>query len=147
MTPGLSRGSYDRACMALRRSKQPDYRGELQAEVMAAVWRLGEATVEETRGELRGPREPAYTTVQTVMNRLVERGLLGRDRRGHAYVYRARVNEADFLARTIGERLAGASPAARQTALLNLLGDLEPEELQEVARYTRRIQRRRAEER
>lgn len=133
--------------MALRRGKQPDYSGELQADVMSAIWRLGDATVEETRGELRGPREPAYTTVQTVMNRLADRGLLARDRRGHAYVYRARVNEADFLVRTIGERLADASPAARRTALLNLLGDLKPDELQEVARYTRRIQRARAEER
>lgn len=136
--------------MALRRNKRPaervpDYRGELQAEVMAAVWRIGEANVDDVREKLKGPREPAYTTVQTVMNRLAERGLLERERRGRAYTYKARVSEADFLARAIGERLSGASPAARRTALLNLLGDLEPEELQEVARYTRRIQRARAE--
>jgi predicted transcriptional regulator len=130
--------------MARGRDPHADYSGELQAEVMTTVWRLGEARVERVRAELPTGRSAAYTTVQTVMNRLVDRGLLTRERRGPAYAYRAVVSEGDFYSRAIGRRLAEASPGARRTALLNLLGDLQPEDLDEVARYAQRIRRARA---
>jgi predicted transcriptional regulator len=133
--------------MARAPDPHADYSGELQAEVMATVWRLGEARVEQVRTELPRGRSAAYTTVQTVMNRLVDRGLLTRERRGQAYTYRAVVSEGDFYSRAIGKRLAEASPGARRAALLNLLGDLQPEDLDEVARYAQRIRRARAAER
>jgi predicted transcriptional regulator len=132
--------------MAAKRDAPAEYRGELQSEVMAIVWRRREARVEDVRAELPVDRSAAYTTVQTVMNRLVERGLLSRQRSGQAFVYRPAVTEADFVSRAIGRRLSEASPDARRSALLNLIGDLEAEDLDEVARYARRIRRARAEE-
>ncbi|MBA2637249.1 MAG: BlaI/MecI/CopY family transcriptional regulator, partial [Solirubrobacterales bacterium] len=72
--------------------------------------------------------------------------LLGRERQGRAYTYRASQDEADFLSGAIGDRLAEASPGARRSVLINLLGDLQPEDLDEVARYTRRIRRARTDE-
>lgn len=108
---------------------------------MAAIWKLGEARVEDVRSTQPPRRRSGYTTIQTVMNRLVERGLLTRKRQGAAYVYRARYDEADYLSRTIGDRLADASPAARKAALLNLVGQLERGELDEVARLANRIRR------
>jgi predicted transcriptional regulator len=113
---------------------------------MAAMWRLGEATVEDVRREQPGKRRSAYTTVQTVMNRLVERGLLDRERRGSAYVYRPRYAEADYVSRAISERLESASPPARRAALVSLVGSLEPGELDEVSRYANRIRRARGKE-
>ena len=108
---------------------------------MAAVWRLGEAKVEDVRREQSKSRHSAYTTIQTVMNRLVDRGLLVRERRGNAYVYKPSFAEGDYLARAIGERLASASPDARRAALMNLVGDLEPADLDELSRYANRIRR------
>jgi len=108
---------------------------------MAAVWRLGEAKVEDVRAEQPGRQRSAYTTIQTVMNRLVERGLLERRRHGNAFVYRARFDEAEYLARAIGGRLAEASPKARMTALHELVGGLDREDLDELARYANRIKR------
>ena len=110
---------------------------------MAAVWKLGEAKVEDVRAQRSTRDRLAYTTVQTVMNRLAERGLLTRERSGNAFVYSARYGEADFLAERIGERLAEASPDARRQALVSLIEDLEPGELDEVARLTARIKRER----
>lgn len=126
--------------------KALDFSGDLQSEVMAAVWRLGEARVDDARAALPGRRTPAYNTVQTVMNRLVERGLLERERRGNAYVYRATFEEAEYLARAINTRLASASPAARRAALVNLVGELEREDLDDLARYANRIRRARGRE-
>lgn len=58
---------------------------------------MAEATAAGTPAdELRGGR--------TVLNRLVERGLLVRERSGRAFVYRPKVDEAEYVARSIGER-------------------------------------------
>jgi len=129
--------------MPKRNAPDLDFRGDLQTQVMTAVWKLGEATVDDVRGEQPRRRRSAYTTIQTVLNRLVERGLLLRERRGRAFMYRPRVEESEYLARSIGDRLAGASPAARRAALFNLVDDLEPGELEEVARRAKEIKRRR----
>jgi predicted transcriptional regulator len=128
--------------MASPGDEKLDLRGDLQAEVMAAVWRLGEVKVEDVRASQPRRRRSAYTTVQTVMNRLVDRGLLERQRRGNAFVYRARYDEAEYLSRAITSQLAGASPSARRAALVNLVGDLAPGDLAEIARYANRIRRR-----
>ncbi len=110
---------------------------------MAAVWKLGEARVDDVRKLQARRRRSAYTTLQTVMNRLVDHGLLSRERRGSAFYYRATYDEADYVARTISERLASASPDARREALVHLVGSLETVELDELTRYASRIRKRR----
>ena len=132
--------------MSQGKRRETRERGDLQAEVMATVWRLGEAKVDDVR-EAQPPAErSAYTTLQTVMNRLVERGLLTRERQGKTYVYSPEHEEAEYLAQTIGERLADASPTARRAALVNLVGQLGETDLDEVARYANRIRRARKKE-
>jgi predicted transcriptional regulator len=120
-----------------------DLRGSLQAEVMRAMWRLDEATVDDVRATLPRSRRAAYTTIQTVMNRLLDRGLLDRKRRGKAFVYRARYPESELVARAIRERLKGASADARTPALLSLIEGLKEEELGELATYANKVRRER----
>ena len=130
----------ERKLIALaRRKEQLDFRGDLQAEVMSVVWKLGEAKVEDVRAAQR--KGLAYNTIQTVMNRLFERGLLKRELRGNAFVYSARYDEGAYLARSIGDRLKSASPDARREALHNLVGELAPDDLAELSRYANRIKR------
>jgi BlaI family transcriptional regulator, penicillinase repressor len=120
-----------------------DVRGSLQAEVMRAMWRLDEATVDDVRATLPRSRRAAYTTIQTVMNRLLDRGLLDRKRRGKAFVYRARYSESELVARAMRERLKGASADARTPALLSLIEGLKKEELDELATYANKVRRER----
>ena len=120
-----------------------DLRGDLQEEIMRIVWRLGEATVDDVRAAQPKRHRCAYTTIQTVLNRLVDRELLERERRGKAFVYRAAYDESELLARSIGRRLAGASVDARRAVLLNLVEALDAEELDDVARLANRIKRER----
>ncbi len=61
--------------------------GDLQKEVMEIVWRLGEAGVHQVRDQLTGEREPAYTTVLSVMQKLEKAGWLTHRHDGRAYVY------------------------------------------------------------
>ena len=127
--------------MSGRKAQGIDFSGDLQSQVMTAIWRLGEATVDDVLGTQPRRGRPAYTTVQTVMSRLWERGLLERERRGQAFVYRPKLDEGSYLAKTIARRLEGASPEARRAALVNLVGELDPSDLDELAKYANKIRR------
>ena len=110
---------------------------------MGALWRLGSGTVEDVRNAMPAHYRGAYTTVQTVLNRLASRDLLSRTRIGNAIVYRPAVSEAEYLQRLIQRTLSGASSAARQVALAQLIGDLESDELADIQRLAHDIDRRR----
>ena len=110
---------------------------------MRALWRLGQGTVEDIRGALPRKSRGAYTTVQTVLNRLSDRGLLERQRRGTAIVYVPRLSEAQYLSRSLNETLAGASSEARQAALAGIVGDLDPDELKAIRARAKEVGRRR----
>jgi predicted transcriptional regulator len=112
---------------------EPAIQGELQAQAMAALWRLGAGTVEQVRGELPSRYRGAYNTVQTILNRLSERGLLAREREGRGYVYRPLLTEAEYLSGSIRRTLAGA----RQAALASIIGGLRPDELAELEALAR----------
>lgn len=115
--------------------------GELQSQIMATLWRLESGTVEEVRGGLPPRYRGAYTTVQTVLNRLAERGMLSRRKRGNAIEYHPTMTEAQYLSRTIRRTLATASSDARQIALAELLGTLKSDELSELQRRASTIER------
>ena len=117
--------------------------GELQSQIMAALWRLGSGTVEQVRSELPPRYRGAYNTVQTVLVRLTDRGLLAREKVGAAYEYRPRVSEDEYLSQSIARTLAGASSDARQAALARLIGDLRPNELSDLQRLAKEIGTRR----
>jgi predicted transcriptional regulator len=122
---------------------QAPLQGELQIQIMAALWRIEAGTVEEVRMALPARYRSAYNTVQTVLNRLSERGLLRRNRRGSAYIYTPAISEADYLTRSIKQSLAGASSDARETALAQLIGSLDESELAALRRRGKEVARRR----
>jgi predicted transcriptional regulator len=113
--------------------------GELQMQVMAALWRLERATVEDVRRALPPRHRGAYTTVQTTLQRLYERGLLTRTKESYAFVYEPVLSEAEYLSLSIEQTLAGASREARHGALARLIGGLRKDELEDVQRRARKI--------
>ncbi len=60
--------------------------GPLEYGVMSALWTDGPATVRQIRQHF--PRA-AYTTLMTTLDRMSKKGLLSRERRGRAFIYRA----------------------------------------------------------
>jgi predicted transcriptional regulator len=121
----------------------PQITGDLQAQIMAALWRLESGTVEQVRSALPTRYRGAYTTVQTVLNRLAERGLLARDKDGNAIVYTPKLTEAQYVSRSIEQTLAGASTHARQAAIAQLIGDLDRDEIATIRRRARDLERKR----
>jgi predicted transcriptional regulator len=85
--------------MAKRRKKPvPPPLHELEAAVMAEVWRQEEVTVREVLEALnQGPKQRAYTTIMTIMSRLDEKGLLRRRRVGKTDVYWSAMSREEYL--------------------------------------------------
>lgn len=74
--------------------------GELESEVMEIVWHSpSPISVRDVTENLQHKRQIAYTTVMTIMGRLVEKGLLKRSISGKAYTYQPVYTKEKFLTR------------------------------------------------
>jgi len=104
--------------------------GELEASIMEAVWRAGEASVQEVRDAL-GP-DHNYKTVMTVMNRLVEKRLLARHRLSKAFIYSAVEERQSFLDRVshgVAAGLVRDFGASAIAQFVDAVDELSPEDL------------------
>jgi predicted transcriptional regulator len=99
----------------MARGKQRAILGPLEAEVMEVVWGSdGPVAVRAMLQRLnRGRRQQlAYTTVMTVMARLVEKEVLSRRRDGRGYVYEATVSDpAEIAVRSVVREYGDAALA------------------------------------
>jgi predicted transcriptional regulator len=101
--------------------------GELERAIMEVVWAAdspvtGRAVVDELTRE----RPMAYTTVLTVMDRLVRKGMLTRQRHGRAHTYQAATSRAadtaDLMASVLG------SSDDRSAVLLQFVEQIPPDQ-------------------
>ena len=119
-------------------------RGEL--EVLKVLWEHGPATVREVQDALAEKgRELAYTTVQTVLNRLVGKRLATDQRGDVAIRYRARVVRETFLKKRLGGLLGELYDEATGPLVLDLLkqGRLTDDELTELSSLVKDLAARR----
>jgi predicted transcriptional regulator len=68
----------------------------LELECMKALWAQGEASVAQIRAHINGGngRALAYTTIETIMDRLTRKGAVSRRKVGRAHVYSAQYESA-----------------------------------------------------
>jgi predicted transcriptional regulator len=79
--------------------------GERELDILQALWRLRSATVAEVQAALfEVGHEVAYTTVQTMLNRLEAKGYVARDGSDRAHRYRPRLKETTTVGGAV-ERL------------------------------------------
>ncbi|MGH3857789.1 MAG: BlaI/MecI/CopY family transcriptional regulator, partial [Pseudonocardiaceae bacterium] len=97
--------------------------GELETGVMAAVAAAAvPVTVHEVGQTVDA--ELSHTAVHTILNRLVDKGLLERDKTGRRHVYRPAANAATVVAHQMDALLhRGPSRAAVLRSFLSALGE------------------------
>ena len=86
---------------------------KLEMEIMEAVWSLGSASVREIQEQLPERRRPAYTTVQTIIYRLEQKGAVRRVKKiGNAHIFEAVITRTAAHTRLINDLLQvfGGSP-------------------------------------
>lgn len=71
--------------------------GPLEAKIMDILWNDMEMTIKEVQLVLDREKLTNFNTVMTVMNRLVEKGILQKRVEGRASVYKPVLSRAEFL--------------------------------------------------
>ena len=116
--------------------------GPLERAIMESLWDRGgiELTV---RDVLESPvgRKSAYTTVMTVLDRLWRKGFLARRKVGRAYAYRVRRTRDQHVGDMVALILAGSRD--RRTALLGFARSVDQQDLEELRKVIRQVERER----
>jgi BlaI family penicillinase repressor len=107
---------------------------KFELEVMKAVWELGPTSIREIQEKLPEKRRPAYTTVQTIIYRLEEKGAVRRVKKiGNAHIFEAAVSKKSAHRRLINELLDLFGGSARPLmAHLVETGKLSLEDVREL---------------
>jgi BlaI family transcriptional regulator, penicillinase repressor len=123
---------------------------KLEFQIMEALWAKGESPAGELSGEmsireivdsLPGKRKPAYTTIQTTVYRMEEKGIVKRVRKvGNFHLFAAAISRDAAQHRLIDELLAmfGGRP---QPVMVHLVetGKLSLEDVKEAEKLLRRL--------
>lgn len=116
--------------------------GPLERAIMEFLWDRGEAEL-TVRDVLESPacRNSAYTTVMTVLDRLWRKGFLARRKVGRAYAYRVRRTRDQHIGDLVTRVLAGSGD--RRTALLGFARSVDQQDLEELRKVIRQVERER----
>ena len=115
--------------------------GDLESEILdvlwsARTWLSGREVLERLGDEPR-----AYTTVMTVLGRLVDKALVERVEEGKGHVYRAAGDPDELTAQAIRSLLSAT--AHPRVALAHFVDELDdPELVAELASAVKRVRRR-----
>ena len=105
-----------------------------EADILAALWRLGPATVREVHDALK--KECDYNTTLAQMRLMTEKGLLVRSERFRSHVYEPAAPKADMQKRIAGDLLRRVFGGSSTGLILSALGAKAPssEERAEIRR-------------
>ena len=102
----------------------PGSRGisDTELEILKVLWDLEEGTVRDVLDSLAtNGREWAYTTAQTFLNRLQEKGFLQSSKVGRAFVFSPVVSRDELLGQSLEALAARVCDGAPMPLLLNLV--------------------------
>ncbi len=91
--------------------------GELELALLQYLWDQGPHEVKTAHRAVGVPREITRNTVQSTMKRLWEKGLLDREKQGHAYVYSAQMTRRDLTELMVGELIEEVTGSQMEVAL------------------------------
>jgi BlaI family transcriptional regulator, penicillinase repressor len=119
--------------MARPKVEQPTT-GEL--EVLKVLWDRGPSTVREVMDVLNEDRPRAYTSVMSLLAVMAEKGLLVREPRGRAFIYRPKTDRGRTLRRMVGDLVGRAFEGSTSQLVAHLLDQTKPsaQELDEIRR-------------
>ncbi len=110
--------------------------GELEAKLMKAVWALDKPNVKDVIDHLGGDLN--YKTAMTVLNRLVDKGILYRQKSGRFFVYIPTASRDELLANVFDQMVRGMfRDDFREIALAQMIEtaeDIDPELLDDISR-------------
>lgn len=95
----------------------------LELECLRALWPLGQATVREVRRAMAPRRPRAYTTVMTILDRLAQKGVVAREKKGRAWLYRPLLSEEEARAGAVGQLVEHFFDGSTRALAAHLAGE------------------------
>ena len=115
--------------------------GDLEARVMGVIWELERpASARTVHQRIIEDHPVALHTVITVLNKLVGKGLLRREKTAEIFHYSAVIDERGFLeqaSRRVVEGILSLGPDAVAASFVDVLAERDPERLAELAERIR----------
>src|SRR5699024_1484017 len=71
--------------------------GPLEAKIMDILWECDDQTIKEVQQVLEQEKATNFNTVMTVMNRLVDKGILQKRLEGRSYLYKPYLSRNESL--------------------------------------------------
>jgi len=94
----------------------------LEMLCLKAMWSLGEGNVKDVKEVVGRTRTLAYTTIMTVLDRLVRKGKLARQKAGRAYVYSLKASRESMRRAAVRELVDGFFDGSEQELMRFLSG-------------------------
>jgi predicted transcriptional regulator len=94
----------------------------LELLCLKTLWSLQEANVGEVRQVVAQSRPLAYTTIMTVLDRLLRKGLIARRKVGRAFVYSPRASRDTMRRMAVRELLDGFFDGSEEQLMSFLRG-------------------------
>ncbi|MCB1705056.1 MAG: BlaI/MecI/CopY family transcriptional regulator [Halioglobus sp.] len=76
--------------------------GDLELTLLKALWDAPDQSAHALRQKLPAAHSSSLSTVQSTLERLHRKHLVQREKRGHAYTYRARLGRPELLGKLLG---------------------------------------------
>jgi len=115
----------------------------LELQIMESLWTQGRLSIREVQEAFPEAERPAYTTIQSSVYRLEEKGAVRRVRKiGNAHIFEAVVSRQDTSGRLIDDLLS-LFGGRTQPVMAHLIesGQLTLEDVQEAEKTLRRLAR------
>jgi len=113
---------------------------DVESEVMAVLWRLRQASVQDVVTAMNDTRAVTYSTVQTMLRILEAKGYLTHDKVARAFVYRPVVDEGQARRRALRHLVRRLFDGSPSLLVLNILEDedLKPAEREQLRKLIER---------
>ncbi len=111
-----------------------------ELEILKVLWESGPADVRQVRQRLCPNGELAFTTVQTLLRIMDEKGLVTHKRRGRSFVYAARYSREKATSRFLRQVFDGAIDQVIVSMIT--AADTSPEELKQLEKIIAASRRR-----
>jgi predicted transcriptional regulator len=119
----------------------PHTLGELELCVMAEIWRLPGVDAKQIVERISIHHPSSLSTIQSTLERLARKGLLEREKQGHAFVYTALVSRAELLGlllKDVIRLLHDGSPETILTSFVNVASRIDTSALDHLERLIQR---------
>jgi BlaI family transcriptional regulator, penicillinase repressor len=115
---------------------------KFELEIISELWELGSASVREIQERLPEQKRPAYTTVQTMIYRMEEKGAVRRVKKiGNAHIFEPLVSRKSVHRKSINDLLGLFGGSARPLmAHLIQMGQLTLEDIRAMESELQRIE-------